>query len=212
MRTIDKRRRTAALAALSLAATGQALAGVTVTVTPERQSLERSDEVTVTVTLANTATTTAWLLRSSCRRCTTCRSRAPTARAPGLTFNGCSNARQALQAAQAMAADAGAYLQRKAPAARYGSWCGPQDDACAATVGKIHVGQAFWDAPLTGTDSKGGTLVHETSHFRVVAGTRYWVYGQAGAAQLAKEAPERTAGNADSHEYFGENQPHKDVR
>ncbi len=36
---------------------------------------------------------------------------------------------------------------------------------------KIYVCKAFWTAPLTGTDSKGGTLVHEMSHFSAVAGT-----------------------------------------
>ena len=36
---------------------------------------------------------------------------------------------------------------------------------------KIHVCKAFWSAPPLGTDSKGGTLVHEMSHFTVVAGT-----------------------------------------
>ncbi len=36
---------------------------------------------------------------------------------------------------------------------------------------EIYVCRAFWSAPTTGTDSKGGTLIHETSHFNVVAGT-----------------------------------------
>ncbi len=43
---------------------------------------------------------------------------------------------------------------------------------------KIYVCRAFWSAPMTGTDSKGGTLIHETSHFTVVAGTDDWAYGQ----------------------------------
>jgi hypothetical protein len=37
---------------------------------------------------------------------------------------------------------------------------------------KVHLCGAFWSAPALGTDSKAGTLVHETSHFTVVAGTQ----------------------------------------
>lgn len=76
----------------------------------------------------------------------------------------------------------------------------------------IHVCKAFWSAPMTGTDSKAGTLVHEMSHFTVVAGTNDWVYGQAGAASLAGSDPAKAADNADSHEYFGENSPELPVR
>jgi peptidyl-Lys metalloendopeptidase len=76
----------------------------------------------------------------------------------------------------------------------------------------IHVCKAFWTAPLTGTDSKGGTLVHEMSHFTVVAGTDDRVYGQAAAATLAGSDPDRAIDNADSHEYFGENDPYRTVR
>jgi peptidyl-Lys metalloendopeptidase len=60
---------------------------------------------------------------------------------------------------------------------------------------------------MTGTDSKGGTLVHEMSHFNVVASTDDWVYGQSGAASLAINNPSQAIDNADSHEYFGENTP-----
>jgi peptidyl-Lys metalloendopeptidase len=45
---------------------------------------------------------------------------------------------------------------------------------------EIFVCRAFWSAPNTGTDSKAGTLIHEMSHFNVVAGTDDWVYGQSG--------------------------------
>ena len=71
----------------------------------------------------------------------------------------------------------------------------------------IYVCQAFWTAPLTGTDSMGGTLLHEMSHFDIVSGTDDHVYGQSAAAELARTAPERAINNADSHEYFGENNP-----
>ncbi|SHG44112.1 M35 family metallo-endopeptidase [Massilia sp. CF038] len=71
----------------------------------------------------------------------------------------------------------------------------------------IYVCKAFWTAPLTGTDSKGGTLVHEMSHFNATAGTDDWVYGQSGAASLAISDPAKAIDNADSHEYFSENTP-----
>lgn len=72
---------------------------------------------------------------------------------------------------------------------------------------EIFVCNAFWSAPTAGTDSKGGTLIHETSHFTVVAGTDDWVYGQAGAKNLALTNPTNAIDNADSHEYFAENTP-----
>ena len=72
---------------------------------------------------------------------------------------------------------------------------------------EIFVCKAFWTAPLTGTDSKAGTLVHEVSHFDIVANTDDVVYGQAGAKSLAISNPADAVRNADSHEYFSENTP-----
>ena len=72
---------------------------------------------------------------------------------------------------------------------------------------QIYVCRAFWTAPNTGTDSKAGTLVHEMSHFNVVAGTDDVVYGQTGAKNLAITDPTGALNNADSHEYFAENTP-----
>jgi len=74
---------------------------------------------------------------------------------------------------------------------------------------QIYVCNAFWSAPLTGTDSKAGTLVHETSHFDIVANTDDVVYGQTGAKNLAISNPTNALRNADSHEYFAENNPAK---
>jgi peptidyl-Lys metalloendopeptidase len=74
---------------------------------------------------------------------------------------------------------------------------------------EIFVCNAFWSAPLTGTDSKAGTLVHEMSHFDIVANTDDVVYGQSGAKNLAISNPTDALRNADSHEYFGENNPAK---
>ncbi len=72
---------------------------------------------------------------------------------------------------------------------------------------KIYLCKAFWSAPNTGTDSKAGTIIHETSHFNVVAGTDDWAYGQTAAHNLAVSNPSRAVDNADSHEYFSENTP-----
>jgi peptidyl-Lys metalloendopeptidase len=74
---------------------------------------------------------------------------------------------------------------------------------------EIFVCRAFWSAPTGGTDSKGGTLIHETSHFTVVAGTDDHVYGQSGAKSLAISDPAAAVDNADSHEYYAENTPHQ---
>lgn len=71
----------------------------------------------------------------------------------------------------------------------------------------IYLCGAFWAAPLTGTDSKAGTLIHEMSHFDVVAGTDDLAYGQNAARNLAINNPDDAVRNADSHEYFAENTP-----
>ena len=72
---------------------------------------------------------------------------------------------------------------------------------------KIYLCKVFWQAPLSGTDSKAGTLIHEMSHFTVVAGTDDHAYGQSAAMELASEEPGLAIENADSHEYFAENTP-----
>ncbi len=72
---------------------------------------------------------------------------------------------------------------------------------------KIYVCGAFWSAPMTGTDSKGGTLVHEMMHFTVIAGTDDWAYGQTNAKALAISDPIKALNNSDNHEYFAENTP-----
>jgi peptidyl-Lys metalloendopeptidase len=72
---------------------------------------------------------------------------------------------------------------------------------------RIYVCGAFWSAPNTGTDSRAGTLIHEMSHFNVVAATDDHVYGQTGAKSLAKSSPSQALDNADNHEYIAENNP-----
>jgi peptidyl-Lys metalloendopeptidase len=73
----------------------------------------------------------------------------------------------------------------------------------------IYLCKVFWLAPLAGTDSQGGTLIHEMSHFNVVASTDDYVYGQTGAHSLAQTNPDNAIMNADNHEYFAENNPFK---
>lgn len=73
----------------------------------------------------------------------------------------------------------------------------------------IYLCNVFWTAPMIGTDSKAGTLIHETSHFYVVASTDDWAYGQSGAQSLAISDPSKAVDNADSHEYFAENNPYQ---
>lgn len=69
---------------------------------------------------------------------------------------------------------------------------------------RVHLCNAFWAAPSLGIDSKAGTLVHETSHFNVVAGTQDYAYGTSACQSLANSQPSRAINNADSHEYFAE--------
>lgn len=89
--------------------------------------------------------------------------------------------------------------------------CGCTDSAYAYVYPnqpyKIYLCNAFWSAPNTGTDSRAGTIVHETSHFTVMGGTDDWAYGQSAAHSLALSNPSRAVDNADSHEYFAENTP-----
>jgi peptidyl-Lys metalloendopeptidase len=72
---------------------------------------------------------------------------------------------------------------------------------------RVYLCGAFWAAPSTGTDSRAGTIIHEVSHFTVVADTDDLAYGQSAARSLAISNPSRAIRNADSHEYFAENTP-----
>jgi peptidyl-Lys metalloendopeptidase len=75
------------------------------------------------------------------------------------------------------------------------------------TFGTVYLCGVFWQVGTTGTDSQGGTLVHESSHFTINGGTDDHVYGQSGAKSLAKSDPASAVDNADNHEYFAENNP-----
>eukprot|EP00128_Syssomonas_multiformis_P011962 Colp12_sorted_trinity150504_noHs@260 len=73
----------------------------------------------------------------------------------------------------------------------------------------IHLCGAFWSAPSGAyrEDSQPGTIIHETSHFNTMGGTRDYQYGSSGAKSLAKSNPSQAIMNADNHEYFSENNP-----
>ncbi len=89
--------------------------------------------------------------------------------------------------------------------------CGCTDSAYAYVYPtqpyRVYLCNAFWSAPNTGTDSRAGTIIHELSHFNVVAGTDDWAYGQTACKNLAKSNPSKAVDNADCHEYFAENTP-----
>lgn len=69
---------------------------------------------------------------------------------------------------------------------------------------EIFLCNLFWQTSLTGTDSKAGTIIHELSHFYVVARTTDHgnIYGQADCRQLAIDDPDKAILHVDSHEYF----------
>jgi len=67
----------------------------------------------------------------------------------------------------------------------------------------------FFRVPRDGTDSKSGTIVHEISHFNVVASTDDFgtALDQAGSRRLADSSPTSAVRNANAFEYFAENTP-----
>ncbi len=89
--------------------------------------------------------------------------------------------------------------------------CSCNEDIYAYVVSfapkKVFLCNIFWQAPLVGTDSRAGTLIHEVSHFFAVANTADYVYGQTDCKALAISDPDSAIDNADSHEYFAENTP-----
>jgi peptidyl-Lys metalloendopeptidase len=72
---------------------------------------------------------------------------------------------------------------------------------------KVYLCSAYWRAPMAGSDSQGGTIVHELAHFAVVAGTGDYAYGYANARPLAQSNPAKALMNSDSLQYFAENNP-----
>ena len=70
---------------------------------------------------------------------------------------------------------------------------------------RLYACDAFWNAGKTGADSRGGSLIHEITHAKDVAGTSDFQYGTTAAADLAMSQPDVAVTNADNYEYFAEN-------
>jgi peptidyl-Lys metalloendopeptidase len=68
----------------------------------------------------------------------------------------------------------------------------------------IHVCPLYWKIPPTGMDSQADTLVHEVSHFNVVAKTSDFAYGAPACRSLALSDPVKAIANADSYGYFSD--------
>jgi peptidyl-Lys metalloendopeptidase len=68
----------------------------------------------------------------------------------------------------------------------------------------VRLGRDFWDSttPLTGEDSKAGTIIHELTH--IVGGTGDKAYGSQNCLTLAINHPGKAVRNADTYEYFVE--------
>lgn len=66
----------------------------------------------------------------------------------------------------------------------------------------IYFCDAYFHAPITGSDSKMGTIVHEMSH--AVAYTDDIAYGKQDCKDLARYDPSSAIKNADNYEYFSE--------
>jgi len=74
----------------------------------------------------------------------------------------------------------------------------------------INLCGAFWAAPLSGVDSRSGTIIHEMAHFDVVGAANDVfpeVYGTEGALALAILNPTHAVNNAENCGYFAENSP-----
>lgn len=76
---------------------------------------------------------------------------------------------------------------------------------------EVYLCGAFWTAPLNGANSRADTLVHEVSHFTVVADTDDIVYGQTGSKNLATNNPGQAIKNADNYAYFAANPEGQDM-
>jgi len=74
---------------------------------------------------------------------------------------------------------------------------------------KIYLCNSYWTAPQERCtiDSKPGTIIHELSHFDILANTDDNAYGTDAAQILADTDPVGATQNADNHEYFAESCP-----
>lgn len=78
----------------------------------------------------------------------------------------------------------------------------------------VHICPRFFELPAFTTlnagrasneyGTRGGTFIHELSHFRVAADTEDHCYGRATCSELAQDVPRLAVKNADSYQYFAE--------
>ncbi|MCB1606074.1 MAG: hypothetical protein KDI71_03720 [Xanthomonadales bacterium] len=93
------------------------------------------------------------------------------------------------------------------------------DPECDGVIAYVYGNQAygiyicpiFWSisplATFTSCASQAGTIIHEMSHFNVVAGTDDHEYCKSASLALADSNPSLAINNADSWEFFAENTP-----
>ena len=84
--------------------------------------------------------------------------------------------------------------------------CDPKKDNYARVFPglkrKIHLQKYFWSAPMSGFNSKPGTIVHELVHEALRAGD--FRYSTDLAEKLAANSPWLAIRNAENYEYFAE--------
>lgn len=78
----------------------------------------------------------------------------------------------------------------------------------------IHFCNGFFDLPkMSDLDpmqqrfdngTRAGTIIHEVSHFRIVAGTEDECYSRSDCSRMARHGTNRAVRNADSYQYFAE--------
>ncbi|KAG8907836.1 hypothetical protein FRB99_002009 [Tulasnella sp. 403] len=71
----------------------------------------------------------------------------------------------------------------------------------------IYLCDYFWQVPSTGTDSQAGTIVDMAAYWNANGGAQAYAFGQDACRDLAQSDPSEALMNADSHEYFAENNP-----
>ncbi|KAF4615936.1 hypothetical protein D9613_011329 [Agrocybe pediades] len=65
----------------------------------------------------------------------------------------------------------------------------------------------FWNCPVVGTNSQAGTIIHEASHFIFNGATYDFAYGHDRCRALTLKYPNIAVMNADSLQFFAENNP-----
>ena len=69
----------------------------------------------------------------------------------------------------------------------------------------IYLCSGFFFSPVNGSETQGGIIVHELSHFFVTGDTEDHVYGFSQSKNLAATQPNLAANNADNFLFFAEN-------